>query len=72
MLSPQSARQRSRLADSSPGGTLVKQEMSDTYTPGEVKSLYQWHEQASLTTFVRQNLHAALAGHLQAEAWHCS
>ena len=39
MLSPQSARQRSRLADNSPGGTLIKQEMSDSYTPGKVSPL---------------------------------
>ena len=35
MLSPQGLRQRSRLADNSPGGTLIKQEASDSYTPGE-------------------------------------
>lgn len=34
-MSPQSARQRSRLADSNPGGTFMKQEVSDTYTPGD-------------------------------------
>ena len=35
MLSPQGSRQRSRLAENSPGGTHIKQEASDSYTPGE-------------------------------------